>query len=108
MNKKILVFTTAIALAIGGIASIAIQSFAQNVATPTPTPTVTVTPSQENTSTDSDNVQNDNGGIDKPDAAVKPDTDKETNDDKGVVSGTDTKESGEKGTSNTTETEDGN
>ncbi len=69
---------------------------------------VTVTPSQENTSTDSDNVQNDNGGVDKPDAAVKPDTDKETNDDKGTVSGNDTKESGEQGTSNTTETEDGN
>ena len=95
MNKKTLIIVAVVALAIGGLGSIALQSHAQNtVSQPSSVvPSATVSPVPENTTTDTDNIQNDTGGVDKPDAAV---------------SGSDTKEQGDQGTANTPEVEDGN
>jgi hypothetical protein len=112
MNKKLLVLIGVIALGIGAISTIALQSRAQNApAQPAAAPIVTAPMAQENTAADADNVQNDPGGIEKPDVAISPDTDKETNDDQGVTSTVkqaDTQERGEGNATDTTETEDGN
>ena len=83
MNKKLLVLVGVIALGIGGASAIAFQSHAQKISDQTgatTTPVVTSPALQENTVGDADNIQNDKGGIEKSDAAISQDTDKETKD----------------------------
>jgi uncharacterized protein HemX len=80
MNKKLLALVGAVALGIGGVSAVALQSHAQNASVVT-TPAV-----QGNATTDTDNIQNDKGGIETPDAAVSQAPDKETNDDQSVTS----------------------
>ncbi len=113
MNKKLLVFVGLIALGIGGISTIALQSYAQKapIQPATTAASVVSTSTQENTSADADNIQDDKNGIEKPDAAISQDTDNETNDDKSATSTVrqgDTKEQGENSAADVNETEDGN
>lgn len=71
MNKKLLALVGVIALGVGGVSVVALQSHAQNVAaqpTAITAPAVVATPTQGNTVTDTDNIQNDPNGVEKPDA----------------------------------------
>jgi len=113
MNKKLLALVGVMALGLGSIGAIALQSYAQNTSNQSTTsaPEAVSAPQQENTATDADNIQNDQGGIEKPDVVSSQATDKETNDDKGVISTVqqaDSKESGEGTAADTSEIEDGN
>ena len=114
MHRKLLILVGLVALGIGGVSTIALQSYAQKASTQA----TSITPSsstmvlgQENTATDTDNIQNDLGGIEKPDATISQDTDKETNDDQNTTSTVkqnDTLEHGENNATNTNEIEDSN
>jgi hypothetical protein len=98
MNKKLLVLVGLIALGVGGVSTIALQSHAQKAPVqPTTTASAAAAPAstQENDATDADNVQNDPGGVEKPDATS-------------TLKQGDTQEQGEGVTVNPNETEDGN
>lgn len=82
MNKKLLVLVGLIALGIGGVSTVALKLHAQASVQPTAT-TASVAAAvgtQENTAIDTDNIQNNQGGAEKPDVAISQDIEVETND----------------------------
>jgi hypothetical protein len=92
MNRKNMALLGIVALGLGGASTIAYQTHAQStttaVAATVSVPATVATPDVK-TAADTDNIQDDKGGVDKPDAAVSEAADTETNDDaKDVVSGT--------------------
>jgi hypothetical protein len=113
MNKKILMLVGLIALVVGGASTIALQSHAQKASDQsgtTSTPTVTTPPSQENKAGDTDNIQDQKGGVEKPDTAISGNADKETNDGQDATSTVkqgDAQEHGENNATSTGETENG-
>jgi hypothetical protein len=90
MNKKLIVAVGLIALGLGAISTVALQSRAQTTpAQPT------VVSSKENTVADTDNIQNDPQGIESSDAT-------------GTVRSGDGQEQNESSATNVNEVEDGN
>ena len=83
MNKKVLALVAIVALGIGGVSAIALQSHAEQLVTQPATPsTVQSTSTQDISSpSDTDNIQDDKGGVDKPDPVIDNHQDGETNDD---------------------------
>jgi hypothetical protein len=98
MNTKLFILVGLIALGIGGVSAIALQSHAEKTPVQpaiTTASTGTSAPTQENTATDTDNIQNDSGGIEKPDTTS-------------TVEQGNAQEHGENGTADVNEGEDGN
>jgi cytoskeletal protein RodZ len=113
MNKKAVAILGVVALGVGGVSTIALQSHAQQVVNQ-PTAPVVQTPAvtkDVSSSSDTDNIQNDKGGVDQPDAVMsgQKGTDTETADDATTtVKKTDTKEQGEGTATDSQEVEDAN
>ena len=98
MNKKLLALVGVIALGVGGVSAVALQSRAQSVPvqpTATAAPAAVTALTQENTATDTDNIQNDPNGVEKSDATS-------------TVKQGGVQDQGEMDTANPNEVEDGN
>ncbi len=107
MSKKVLVLVGLLALGVGAVSTIAIQSHAQKAPVQPATsvvPTANSGVTHENTLSDTDNIQNDPSGIEAPDAPVQG-TQNATGQ---TVKQVDAQEHGEGAATDVNEVEDGN